>query len=1187
MKKRKKNYWFVAVVLVIILAIFGLFWVLKSGGMTGKAVDNSVHFSGITCNNPILKDSSNDISFGASGDIPVPADYDGDGKADVAVYRPSSGSWYIKFSQGEPSYLASKRKTDAGGNIYYSWGSSEGTAVPADYDGDGKTDITIFYPTDGKWYIIFSQGEPSYLTSKRKTDAGNNVYYAWGATGDNPVPADYDGDGKIDIAIFRPSGGQWYIQFSQAEPSYLIQNAQRKISGNFVYYKWGDADSTPLPADYDGDGKEDIAIFGASTSRWYIIFSQSQPQYLENIKKTDSGGYTYYFPWPNIPGVPAPADYDGDGKADLATLVQPTSGQPSSFRTYLISLEILYSLDGHTTENNPIFMGERRSIPLPADYDGDGKADILDYSIYSSHMEWHLIKSSEGIRKVNTDIKDNAGQVIIAHDGSISRFGNKFYWYGTNYSINSRGLWGQYTSITNDFNVYSSNNLINWTYGGIALSVKNSGWASEGTSHRPYVIFNNKTNKYVMWFFNVRFDHMSPIEDYGLAVATSDSPLGPFVFSNRVYPNKPDGSKISTVGTALFKDDNNKAYLAFDEWLTGIMVQQLRDDYLDVVGNSVVAIPASPDITIFVPMLHRNAELYTNYESPSIIKYNGKYIVAASSHAGWSPTNTHYAVASSPLGVYGKEKIMSEQNTWSSQIAAFVYIKENDAWFWPDTKDIQKSRYLWTPVSFDPATGIATESFCDSWSAINIPSPTCASFTYSDWDLCSSFGTQTRNVLSSSPSGCTGGNPITSQSCNYVPTCTSFTYSDWSACYSSGIQTRTILTSSPNGCSGGSPITSQSCTYVPPCTESDWSSSISPLTCPSTQQQTKTWSKVGSCSGGISHPTTETISCTYQAPTCSYTYSSWGTCTSSGTQTRTFTSSPTGCQGTPIISQGCNYIPTCTDSDWDSSLSPITCPSTAQQTKDWTKIGICIDGVSHSATETIGCILPTCTEFTYSDWSSCSQSEVQTRTIISSGPSGCTGGSPDLTQGCAFIPTCTENNWNFSLNPANCPSSQSQNKSWNQIGTCSGGISHSTSEIISCIYTPNLPVCTSFTYSDWSDCLQSGVRTRQVNSSSPDGCVGGNSVVSETCEYISPVTSGGNSGGGGGGGGTTTATSSTNTASGTGATASSGTEEIIKIENKPVEAGPIKTFFIKLLCRLANLFSNEGYSQCVERYIGK
>jgi len=150
------------------------------------------------------------------------------------------------------------------------------------------------------------------------------------------------------------------------------------------------------------------------------------------------------------------------------------------------------------------------------------------------------------------------------------------------------------------------------------------------------------------------------------------------------------------------------------------------------------------------------------------------------------------------------------------------------------------------------------------------PAPTpsvCTSFTYSNWSACQSNNTQTRNVVSSLPAGCTGGTPVTSQACIYVPPanpCTSFTYSNWSACQSNNTQTRNVVSSLPAGCSGGSPAVTQSCNYVPPAN-----------------------------------------GCT------SFTYSPWSACQSNNTQTRTVVSGlPAGCTGgSPVVTQSCNYAP--------------------------------------------------------------------------------------------------------------------------------------------------------------------------------------------------------------------------------------------------------------------------------------
>ena len=120
------------------------------------------------------------------------ADFDGDGRTDLAIFRPSEGKWYLRQSQG-------------GWNTI-SWGLATDMIVPGDYDGDGRTDPAIFRPSDGTWYIINSTS--STFTIRQ-----------WGLQGDVPVPGDYDGDGKSDLAVYR--NGKWYLNHSSAGISVL------------------------------------------------------------------------------------------------------------------------------------------------------------------------------------------------------------------------------------------------------------------------------------------------------------------------------------------------------------------------------------------------------------------------------------------------------------------------------------------------------------------------------------------------------------------------------------------------------------------------------------------------------------------------------------------------------------------------------------------------------------------------------------------------------------------------------------------------------------------------------------------------------------------------------------------------------------------------------------------------------
>ncbi len=202
------------------------------------------------------------IQFGAAGDKIVSADYDGDRKADYAVYRPSNSTWYLM------------RSTAGFGSVQF--GAPGDIPTPADFDRDGKAEIAVYRPSSGMW-----------ITLSLATNAVN--YVPFGGGNDIPVAADYDGDGKADYAVYRPSNGVWY----------MLQSTK-----GFGAIQFGSATDKPVVADYDGDGRADQAVYrtGAGTGTWYVMGSKVGLLVNQFGLDTDS---------------PVPADYDGDGKADF------------------------------------------------------------------------------------------------------------------------------------------------------------------------------------------------------------------------------------------------------------------------------------------------------------------------------------------------------------------------------------------------------------------------------------------------------------------------------------------------------------------------------------------------------------------------------------------------------------------------------------------------------------------------------------------------------------------------------------------------------------------------------------------------------------------------------------------------------------------------------------------------------
>ena len=215
------------------------------------------------------------IPFGLSTDVAVARDYDGDGILDPAVYRPGSPS----------QWLALMSSTGFVEVISGPWGVTGDAAVPADYDGDGRTDIAVWRPSEGRWYVFLSS-----------TAEGLTV--DWGMNGDIPAPADFDGDGRADFVVFRPSTGRWYVRGI--------------YTGTTIVSDWGVAGDLPVPADYDGDGRADLAVFRGSTGTWWVRLSAS--------------GAIQTIDWGLSGDIPAPLDFDGDRRSEIA-VYRPSMGR--------------------------------------------------------------------------------------------------------------------------------------------------------------------------------------------------------------------------------------------------------------------------------------------------------------------------------------------------------------------------------------------------------------------------------------------------------------------------------------------------------------------------------------------------------------------------------------------------------------------------------------------------------------------------------------------------------------------------------------------------------------------------------------------------------------------------------------------------------------------------------------------
>ena len=237
-------------------------------------------------------------------------DFAGNGTTDIAVFRPSTGRWYIR------------------GHASVAYGRAGDIPVPGDYNGDGRSDIAVFRPSTGRWYIRGQDSIP------------------YGRAGDVPVPGDYNGDGITDIAVFRPSTGEWFIR-------------------GIEDLTYGQAGDKPIQSDYNGDGSTDIAVYRPSTQRWYI-------RGLEHVTFGAAGDIPEPSNWA-WSGSSAEPPYNDDGESHIAVF-HPATGQ------------------WQLLNNGSITWGTTGDIPVPGDYTtgANNQYDTAAAVFRPSTGKWYL-----------------------------------------------------------------------------------------------------------------------------------------------------------------------------------------------------------------------------------------------------------------------------------------------------------------------------------------------------------------------------------------------------------------------------------------------------------------------------------------------------------------------------------------------------------------------------------------------------------------------------------------------------------------------------------------------------------------------------------------------------------------------------------------------------------------------------
>lgn len=264
-----------------------------------------------------------------SATIRTPYDFDGDGRTDLSVFNPSGGAGSTTFRVVTSSDSLVQTA---------SWGLPGDIPTASDFDGDGKADYAVFRSATREWYVINSMSQTILVVP-------------FGLPGDIPVAADYDNDGKEDMAVFRPSDGTWHKLLSTNNATIVRQ--------------FGLPGDVPVEGDYDGDRRIDLAVFRSSTREWHILRVSDKRASITNFGLSGD--------------VPIAGDFDGDGKSDLAV-----------FRPSNSTWHFLQTQNGFQS----VSFGASGDVPLKGDFDGDGRMDVSVFR--PSNRTWYRLETLTG-----------------------------------------------------------------------------------------------------------------------------------------------------------------------------------------------------------------------------------------------------------------------------------------------------------------------------------------------------------------------------------------------------------------------------------------------------------------------------------------------------------------------------------------------------------------------------------------------------------------------------------------------------------------------------------------------------------------------------------------------------------------------------------------------------------------------
>lgn len=311
-------------------------------------------------------------------------DFDGDGRRDLAAFRPSTGQCLVYRSRdGVQRTISIPGYTAATGDI----------PVPADYDNDGVTDCAVFRPgrSDGDW-------RAHWFWAKSSTGNTAGVHDTFGATGDIPLPGLDFLAATGEYAVYRPSSATFFWVRAPGGDGQPVSSRQFGVPGDVL-----------LPGRYDADARTDIAVFRPGAG--YLSITTSGANYTDVTNyDTRSSSFGAAYGWVSAPGdrVMRGVDRDGDGRTDFA-LWRPADG----VWRYLLRAATSGTAAGQSQQ-----WGAAGDVAFSGfDFDGDGRSDEAVFRPNASVVapgNFYVRRSRDGGSRANAFGRDGLLPLVLS-----------------------------------------------------------------------------------------------------------------------------------------------------------------------------------------------------------------------------------------------------------------------------------------------------------------------------------------------------------------------------------------------------------------------------------------------------------------------------------------------------------------------------------------------------------------------------------------------------------------------------------------------------------------------------------------------------------------------------------------------------------------------------------------------------